>query len=561
MKRTIERRDIYIVLGIILGVAFVLRLWGIWFGLPFSYRADEYHEVFRALELGTGNFNFERTTKGGYFYVLFVEYGMLFVALKLAGVVESAQDFARYFVADPTAFYLIGRTTTALIGTVNVLLVYKLGGRAYGLGAGLVAAAILAVDFLNAEHSHFITVDVPLACLITASLLFAVRMVTDGKGVDYKWAALFAALATTTKLPGILLVVPLFVAHCYFVRQREGAAREFLLSRNLWWAVGIFITVLAITNPGLFINPPLGAFGIVDDLGAIGEDAADEMPIVSPPNLFVYYFQVISDSLGWPLMVVSVVGFIYALWKHTATDTILISFAVVFYWVFASTESHLYFPRYMLPFIVVQALLAGRIVATMWPGSNYAKQGVAVSLLLILIAIPAHRTAANNYLLTQTDTRTLANKWFEENVPQGSKVMIEGVKIEPSRLTVPLRDTPDNMRANIEYYKSREPGKAIYLRYLLQIDLGRTYDLELVRRPDLQSLGYYKERGVQYLVIRPQAFAHSRRMGSTGRDFIDELQDDPDVRLLKSFKSDARSRPGPDIDVYEVRTNAETSAL
>jgi hypothetical protein len=50
-------------------------------------------------------------------------------------------------------------------------------------------------------------------------------------------------------------------------------------------------------------------------------------------------------------------------------------------------------------------------------------------------------------------------------------------------------------------------------------------------------------------------------MGSTGRDFIDELQDDPDVRLLKTFESDARSRQGPDSDVYEVRTNAATSAL
>jgi hypothetical protein len=214
----------------------------------------------------------------------------------------------------------------------------------------------------------------------------------------------------------------------------------------------------------------------------------------------------------------------------------------------------------MLPFIVVLATLGGRALCAVWPRGGYVKQAAAVSILVIFTALPAYRTAANNYLLTQTDTRTLAKEWFEENVPEGSRVMIEGLKVEPSRLTVPLQDTAANMRANIEYYKTREPGKAIYLRYLLQVDVERTYDLELVKRTEVQELQFYKDRGVQYFVIRPEAFENSRRMGSTGRDLLAELNDDPDVTLVKTFKSDARSRPGPDIDIYKVRTNAPATS-
>ncbi|MEX2123285.1 MAG: glycosyltransferase family 39 protein [Woeseia sp.] len=551
MKNAAARNNVYIGLALLFAVALVLRLWGIWFGLPFSFKADEYHEVFRALELGSGSFNFERTGKGGYFYILFVEYGVVFVALKLAGIVDSAQDFARYFARDPSVFYLVGRATTAVVGTLNVFLAYRLGVRGYGIGAGVLAAVFLTIDFLNTEHSHFITVDVPMTCLATAALLFAVRMVTDGKASDYKWAALFAALATTTKLPAILLLVPLLVAHHYVVRRQDGGARRLFLARDLWWAAGIFVVVLAVTNPGLIVNPPWEAISVGADPEVIEENDAEVLPAVAP-NLFVYYLSIIAESMGWPLLVVSLAGALYALWKRTPTDVILISFAAIYYLVFSSTGSNLFFPRYILPLIIVLALLAGRVLDVVWPRSGSLRQAAAVVFVVILAGFPAYRTVANNYLLTQTDTRTLARNWFDENIPQGSRVMIEGLKIEPTKLTVPLQDTPENMRANIEYYKSREPGKAKYLGFVLQVDIGNTYDLELVKPTELQSLEFYKNKGVEYLVIRPEAFASSRSMGQAGRDFLEDLQNDRDVSLLKSFRSDPRSRPGPDIDIYEV---------
>ncbi len=70
-------------LVLVLGLACLFRLWGTWYGLPYSYYDDEYHEVMRALELGMGGFNFERTGKGGFYFLLFLEYGLYYVSLKL----------------------------------------------------------------------------------------------------------------------------------------------------------------------------------------------------------------------------------------------------------------------------------------------------------------------------------------------------------------------------------------------------------------------------------------------------------------------------------------------
>ena len=126
-------------LALILIVAFILRIWGINFGLPHIYHTDEWFEVKRALKLGAGVFDFDRVRKGGYFYLLFVEYGVYFVILKIFGVIKSSDAFLLKLFQDPTHIWLIGRVTTAIIGTFNVFILYLLGKHAFSKGVGLFA--------------------------------------------------------------------------------------------------------------------------------------------------------------------------------------------------------------------------------------------------------------------------------------------------------------------------------------------------------------------------------------------------------------------------------------
>ncbi len=238
-------------LVLVLGLACLFRLWGTWYGLPFSYYDDEYHEVMRALELGTGGFNFERTGKGGFYFLLFLEYGLFYVSLKVLGVVDSAREFAEYFVRDPSAFYLMGRVTAALIGTFTVAAVIYFGKRAYGATAGLLAGLFLAINVLHVDLSRLIGVDVPMAMLAAISLCFGLRIATGGTRRDYLLAALFAGLATTTKLPGILLLIPLLIAHGYAVANMRGTLRDWIRAPELWLACAVFLLVVVVTNPGL----------------------------------------------------------------------------------------------------------------------------------------------------------------------------------------------------------------------------------------------------------------------------------------------------------------------
>ena len=326
------------ILWFVLAAAMLIRLWGIGYGLPFSYFNDEYHEVMRALQLGAGRFDIDRIGKGGFYLVLFAEYAFYFVALKLAGAVTSADEFARQFARDPSAFYLMGRATAAVAGALTVAGVYQIGRKAYSTSVGLLAALFLAVNVLHIELSRRIGVDVPMTLLATIALYFALKIITTGQRRDYLLAGLFAALTTTTKLPGAIVLLPLLIAHTYYIVGSGGGVKDWFSTRNLWLAALVFCAVMLATNPGIVFVGDLLEYVFGSEGGADQETAQSIVDTLTRPNLYVFYLQVLVDSMGWPLMVLGLAGSAYALWRRTAADVMLLSYGIVNYLVIASYD-------------------------------------------------------------------------------------------------------------------------------------------------------------------------------------------------------------------------------
>jgi 4-amino-4-deoxy-L-arabinose transferase-like glycosyltransferase len=551
--RILADRRLFLLLALITAAAFALRLWGIRYGLPHLYVNDEYHEVMRAMELGSGSFNFEREFKGGLYFLLFFEYGVYFVLLKVAGAVETTMDFARTFARDPSAFYLMGRVTVALFGTLNIVLVYLIARRAYAVGAGLLAAAFLAVNVLHVDLSHKVNLDVVMTCLASATLLVAIKLANGGSLRDYVWAAAFAALATTTKLPAVLLVAPLLIAHTYRVRQSGGSVREWFSSRPLWIGGAIFAVILLVTNPGIVFAYRFVGIFTGDTESSELEPDEDLLIGTGRPNLFLFYATVLQESMGWPLFVASVAGLAYGLWRRTPGDVILISFAALLYLAISSTTSpNLYYPRYTVAIIVVLLLLGARLIHEARARFGVVRQSATIAVAGVLIAVPAYESGVDNHLLTQTDNRTLAKEWIEENLPHGASIFIEGAKIAPVRNTVPLQDTAERMQQRIEYWSVQEPRQADFLRLKLQVLEGKGFDLELVGVGETEDLQTYREKGVDYFVVRPDVLL-GRRAGTTkSAQLVYDLRNASDVTLIKSFHSSPGERLGPTVEIYRI---------
>jgi len=98
--------------GIVI-LALALRVWGIGFGLPYTYHIDEHSYIVGALNLGQGEI-YGYPQQVGLVNVLFGEYALYYIIGRILGSFQSIQDFASSYHVDPTAFYLIGRITMAL---------------------------------------------------------------------------------------------------------------------------------------------------------------------------------------------------------------------------------------------------------------------------------------------------------------------------------------------------------------------------------------------------------------------------------------------------------------
>jgi hypothetical protein len=542
-------------LYLILVVGLVIRLCGVDYGLPFSYWNDEYHEVMRAMQLGAGSFNIGRTTKGGFYLLLFVEYGFYFVALKVAGVVSGTREFAELFVRDPSMFYLIGRSTAAVLGCITVWAVYRLSRFAYSNVAGLFAAMLLAVNVLHVDVSHKIGVDVPMTMLATLSLYFGIRVAAAGGRRDYVLAAIFASLATTTKLPGVLLLLPLLIAHTYVTTDKGTGARGWLLSKDLWIAAAIFVVLLLATNPGFILYTSIGNhLGLAENaIGGDEQDALLEQNLHGRPNLYFFYVQVLLESMGWPLFLVSLAAIGYACLRRSRADVILLSYALVNYLVIASTSAEtLYYPRYALPIIVVLVALVGRALSDLLQQMPHRRLALSGALFVILAAWPAYQSVMQDYSLLLVDTRTIAKNWFEANVRPGAKVLVEGGKTGPKRESVQLRESRKSLERRIEYWRKFEPRQAKFLEVKLATQNGTGYDLELVRLQSIETLDRYAAVGVEYFVVRPEYFLESRKAVSNAARLLEQLRTDPRVTLIHRFAPESRWHPGTTVEIYRL---------
>jgi len=101
---------------LILSLAFVLRLAGIHYGLPFLYHQDEPILVNHALSVGAGGWNTHFFVLPPFLiYFLFAIYGVYYVLGTVMGLFGSALDLVYAFAADPTPFYLAGRFFTGVL--------------------------------------------------------------------------------------------------------------------------------------------------------------------------------------------------------------------------------------------------------------------------------------------------------------------------------------------------------------------------------------------------------------------------------------------------------------
>ena len=240
-----EVKWLLVFFGILL-VGLFLRMFTLDHGLPWVVGVDEGFEINRALKLAQGEIDLERAGKGGLYYLLFIEYGFYYLSLLLSGKVSSPNDFAAHFVQDPSMFWIFGRFTVLVLSLLIIFMTYKIGQKFFNVTIGLIGMALIAVSPAMVQNTQHINVDTPMTLLALIIVYFCLNAI-DGKKINpVVWGAVLA-LAVMTKLPAVLLFIPMFVAYWY-VNRDLSLMRKLGNIQVVYFGLS-FLLIYAITNP------------------------------------------------------------------------------------------------------------------------------------------------------------------------------------------------------------------------------------------------------------------------------------------------------------------------
>jgi 4-amino-4-deoxy-L-arabinose transferase-like glycosyltransferase len=450
-------------LGALLALAAVLRLVGIRYGLPLPVlNPDEQNIVPRAW----------RMVHGAGPDPHWFDYPSLLLYLVAP---------TQWWADEPS--YLAARLVVAGLGVAGVAAAWWLGSRSYGRMAGAVAAAAVAVATVHVVYSRMAVTDILLALGVTVALALLA-------GDEIELAGLAAGLAASAKYPGLILLVPLVAA--------------------AWGRWSRLAIAFSLAVAGFLITSPYVAVHLGEALGDAWrvQRRAREGWLGFEDDSWagIAFAAELWEALG-PALIVAVAGLVLAVAaaRRNRADLVLSSFVLAYFASLLTIDAH--FDRYVLPLVPPLAVLAGRVRSL-------------APVTLLLLVVPLTWSVQEARELTLTDTRVVAQRWIERNLPPDA-----AIAADPS--------APPFGRPSVLRFELPRPGE----------------------RPDpRRDVAALRRAGIRYVVVTGAVTERVR----AARDhypaesrFYDELDREGDRAF---YVPDGRNRGGPWVAVYHLRS-------
>ena len=440
-------------LGVV-ALGFVLRCWSIGQGLPYTVGVDEPEIVRRVVAMmKSGDLNPHFFDYGG----LIIYFHLAVASLRFAvGALAGESGYTSLDRVWDGSFYLWARYATALIGTLLIYVVYRIGLR-WGARVALLSAFIAAIQPNLVREAHFALTDTPLTLLVAWTLLLSLIAAERGRVGWFVAAGVTAGLAAATKYSGAFaLVMPLAVA----------ASAPALRIRTLA-ALGC----LTAAGVAFLAGAPYSLLDLPHFLGGFAHLAASynqPRPASSVAGLYIAYLRNSfafgiggwSQLVGWGGILVALAGFV-SLFGDLPSQArrpgalAVLSFAAAYFWVIS--HQSLVYARYALPLVPIAGLAFGigfaKIADLAWQRSPAVGRQAVVALLLVMVP-PVWQAVTFDLDRRQMRTAELLARWLERNVAPADGIVVEA----PSIVLPPafhLDYTPALTRESLDDYRAR----------------------------------------------------------------------------------------------------------
>ena len=420
------RRNEPLVLMVILLVAALLRLWGLGSGAPGRYQPQEQSFVNAALSLLAGEFiptSFTHPPLFSYF-VAFLLKGVELLGQLTAidGLIAAAKPVVPL---DGFTVQLIGRAVSCVFGVAGVFATYLLGRIAYGEVTGLIAAALLAINFSHVRESHFATPATTFLFFLLLALVYALKIADRGERRSYALFGAFAAVSVTGSYSGILLIAPFLLAHLSFSFRKGNMTLPTDQAKSILITGGAALAVFLVLNLGFVLQweralKELSLY--TTSVPLLGRNESGGWERLGPVAL--------GFGAGIWLSALAAAGFLFVLGeaafvgRRKVAGLVLAAYPVA--WGSLLLANGAVNPQLVSSAMPLLLLLAVRVTWAVAERflSNALATSLTVALLFAAAVEPLIRTLQMDQLLAHPDTRTLAQQWMIEHLPVGAQVAV-----------------------------------------------------------------------------------------------------------------------------------------
>lgn len=431
----------------ILLVAALMRLPGLFWGLPASDGWDDDGVAPRNFLVGLA----QTYTPGAYF--TYPPLHMILLALLtlpgwLTAILQAPSLHPHDVIAEiihvpyMTFFAVVARLVSAALSLATIYLIGRMGEAMGGRRAGLLAAAVCAVNAAFTYYGQVSNLDGPYLFWSALSLLAWMRLISahDLKQIRYAGLAAAAAIATKDQAYAVFILgIPLTLAFWFALddwpRRNAGPLAAKLL---LWGGVSLFALLLidgAVTNPHGFAARLAFLTGPASqDYTQYSHDWAGRFRLLGDMGRYFTRY--------YPLPFAALAGFGVALWfaklRRATPITVaglvpllaIVSFTLAFDFVALRTEV-----RFLLPQAILLAVYAG--VAADWI-CTWPQPQVRVGAQLCLVALLGWGLYACGGILAAfvNDPRYDAEHWLAAHAAPGTMIETYGLNAYLPRFPV-----------------------------------------------------------------------------------------------------------------------------
>jgi hypothetical protein len=328
----------------------------------------------------------------------------------------------------------VGRSISAFVDTITVLLVFLVASRLFDRRAGLLSAAIYAGTPLAIQLSHFYTTDIWMACFVTLTLWCSL-LALDRERLG--WFALagaafgfaMASKGSSLLLAGVVATAALVVAWRHFDSDDPTDAITSAISRLAVSGLAA-IAAFAVFEPYALLRMRI----YVDQIREQQQMSSGQIDFpftrryVGTTPVLYQLEQLTKWGMGPVATILGFVGVALMAWwclRRRRADILLVLVWLGLQSIVILTPQVKYL-RYEIPIVPVLAIGGG---VAIWAGVRWLSarwnRGFAAAFATACLAGMAVWTLAYVSIFNGDHPRIAASKWIYANVPMGSAVSSE----------------------------------------------------------------------------------------------------------------------------------------